>query len=279
MTGGASGTGSGTVTFQAAANTGAARSGSITVAGITFTVEEATGANLPRVGSLAHITTGGGWQSTMSLVNTGSAGEEVVVSFYDDNGNPLALPVNYPQAPLATPVLAYSIDRILLPGAEWLIQAAGTSSQPNVSGWALVQASGTLTGSGLFDWAIAGAQQEAVVQLENRTPNSFVLQFDQTNGYVLGIAAANTSATAAGIPAILRDDTGATIATGTITLPGMSAIPAMGHTSFMLSDKFAAAAGRRGTLELQVPAGGSISTVAFRANTQGSLATVLPLTK
>jgi hypothetical protein len=41
VTGGAAGTGNGTVNFTAAANTGAARSGTITVAGQTFTVSEA----------------------------------------------------------------------------------------------------------------------------------------------------------------------------------------------------------------------------------------------
>jgi hypothetical protein len=41
VTGGAAGTGNGTVSFRAAANTGAARSGTITIAGQTFTVSEA----------------------------------------------------------------------------------------------------------------------------------------------------------------------------------------------------------------------------------------------
>ncbi|MGD0498940.1 MAG: hypothetical protein ABSC23_10945, partial [Bryobacteraceae bacterium] len=116
-------------------------------------------------------------------------------------------------------------------------------------------------------------QQEAVAALENRTPGSFLLSFDQTGGYVLGIAVANTSSPAANVTATLYDDAGATI--GGTTLP----LPAMGHTAFMLTDEFPSADGRRGTLVLTPPAGSQIGAIAFRANSEGSLATVLPLTK
>ena len=136
-----------------------------------------------------------------------------------------------------------------------------------------MQASGSLTGYSLFRWGTAPHQQEAVAALENRTPGAFLLSFDQTGGYVLGIAVANTSSSAANVTATLYDDTGATI--GGTTLP----LPAMGHTAFMLTVKFAAATDKRGTLILTPPAGVQISTIAFRANLQGSLATVLPLTK
>jgi hypothetical protein len=279
ITAGASGTGSGAVTFQVAANGGAARSGAIAIAGFPFTVEQSavSPAGLSTIGSIAQVTSGGGWKATLTLINTGSVSEEAVVSFFDDYGNPLALPVNYPQEPgpegTPAPALASVIDRTVDPGAELLIETAGPLDQPTQAGWALVQASGSLTGYSLFRWGTAPHQQEAVAALENRTPGSFLLSFDQTGGYVLGIAVANTSSSAANVTATLYDDAGATI--GGTTLP----LPAMGHTAFMLTDQFPAAAGRRGTLVLTPPAGAQISTIAFRANSEGSLATVLPLTK
>jgi hypothetical protein len=279
ITAGASGNGNAAVSFQVAANGGAARSGAIAIAGFPFTVEQSAAslAGLSTIGSIAHVTSGGGWKSTITLINTGSASEEAVVSFYDDNGNPLSLPVTYPQAPglggAPTPALASVLDRTVGPGAELLIETAGPDDQPTQAGWALVQASGSLTGYSLFRWGTAPHQQEAVTALENRTPASFLLSFDQTGGYVLGIAVANASTPAANVTATLYDDTGVSI--GGTTLP----LPAMGHTAFMLTDKFPAAAGRRGTLVLTPPAGAQISTVAFRANNEGSLATVLPLVK
>jgi hypothetical protein len=275
ITAGASGNGNGAVAFQVAANSGAARSGAIAIAGFPFTVEQsaASPAGLSTIGSIAQVTSGGGWKSTLTLINTGSASEEALVNFFDDYGNPLALPVNYPQKPLATPALASVIDRTVDPGAELLIETAGPLDQPTQAGWALVQASGSLTGYSLFRWGTAPHQQEAVAALENRTPGSFLLSFDQTGGYVLGIAVANTSSPAANVTATLYDDAGATI--GGTTLP----LPAMGHTAFMLTDEFPSADGRRGTLVLTPPAGSQIGAIAFRANSEGSLATVLPLTK
>ena len=45
ITGGASGTGNGTATYNVAANTGAARTGTLTIAGVTFTASQASGAS------------------------------------------------------------------------------------------------------------------------------------------------------------------------------------------------------------------------------------------
>ncbi len=275
ITAGASGIGSGAVTFLVAANSGAARSGSLAIAGFPFTVEQtaASTSGLSVIGSLPHVTSGGYWDDTITLINNGNAGEEALVSFYDDNGNPFVLPVNFPQAPLSAPLLASSVDRTVNAGAELLIETVGPDDQPALGGWALVQASGSLTGQSLFRWGAPPSQQEAAAQLETRSPGAFLLSFDQTGGYVLGVAVANASPAAANILAELVDDGGALLAATTIPLP------AMGHTAFMLSDKFPAAAQRRGTLVLTVPTGGQISTLAFRANTSGSLASVLPLVK
>ena len=52
--------------------------------------------------------------------------------------------------------------------------------------------------------------QEAVVPLESRNANAYVLAFDNTNGIPTGIAVSNASAQAASIPVTVRDDTGAT---------------------------------------------------------------------
>jgi hypothetical protein len=70
--GATSGSGNGTVTFQAAPNTGVARSGSIAIAGLTFAVEQATGSlsEFTNAGSMAQLASAGTWSTTISLVNT-----------------------------------------------------------------------------------------------------------------------------------------------------------------------------------------------------------------
>jgi hypothetical protein len=56
ITSGASGTGNGTVNFSAAANTGAARTGTLTVAGQTFTVTQASGTPPPACNYAVNLT-------------------------------------------------------------------------------------------------------------------------------------------------------------------------------------------------------------------------------
>ncbi|MGD0500985.1 MAG: putative Ig domain-containing protein, partial [Bryobacteraceae bacterium] len=75
VTSGASGTGNGTVTYQIAANTGDWRTGNFTLAGSAFVVEQssATLGSLTTVGSMPHVATAGGWQTSIMLVNLGTA--------------------------------------------------------------------------------------------------------------------------------------------------------------------------------------------------------------
>ena len=53
-------------------------------------------------GSIAHIATGNGWQTTFVLVNTGTSAASLQLNFFADNGSPLALPIGFPQSPWHT---------------------------------------------------------------------------------------------------------------------------------------------------------------------------------
>jgi hypothetical protein len=121
--------------------------------------------------------------------------------------------------------------------------------------------SGNITGFIVFHRTADG--QEAVVPLEVRKASAYVLPFDNTGGLVAGVAVANASAQAANIPVVIRDDTGAQIGTGAVGLP------ANGHTSFVLTDRFSVAANRRGTIEFDTPPGGQISVLGLRFTENG----------
>jgi hypothetical protein len=127
------------VTFQVVANTGTDRSGSLTIAGLTFTVEQVSAsiAGLTNAGSMAQLASAGYWTTTITLVNTGSTAAQARLNFFDNNGNPLTLPLSFPQSPSAAgPLLAATLDRTLNPGAELVIQSTGPNSQPTLVGWA-----------------------------------------------------------------------------------------------------------------------------------------------
>ena len=280
ITGVGAGSGNGTVTYQAAPNTGTARSGSVAIAGLSFTVEEAaaSSAGLISAGSMAQLASGGYWTTTITLVNTGSSPAQARLNFFDNNGNPLALPLSFPPPsggaiPLVL-LLASTLDRTLNPGAELVIQSTGPNNQPTLVGWAQLLTNGTIGGFAVFSQAIGNTNQEAEVPMENRNASGYVVPFDNTNGSATGIALANISPQAVNSAITVRDDTGAVMVSDTITLP------AMGHTSFNLTDRYASmTAQRRGTLEFRTPSAGQISVLGLRFNATGAFSTIPALAK
>jgi hypothetical protein len=93
------------------------------------------------------------------------------------------------------------------------------------------------------------SSQGAAVPFETRNASSYVIAFDNTAGLATGVAIANFSALGADMTAIVRGEDGSQI--GAISIP----LPAQGHTSFMLADKFSATARIRGTVEFGSPPG------------------------
>ena len=104
LTSSGSGSGNGTVTFTVALNSGSDRSGTFTINGQNFTIEQEaasiTGLNL--IGSMPHLAAEENWLTTFTLVNKGAAAATARLSFFGDpadaSGNgPLTLPLTFPQ--------------------------------------------------------------------------------------------------------------------------------------------------------------------------------------
>jgi sugar lactone lactonase YvrE len=280
ITGGNSGNGNGSVTFQAAPNPGAARSGTVSVAGLlSFTVEEADAllTGFTSAGSITHLASGGYWTTTITLLNTGSLQAKVRLNFFDDNGNPLALPLTFPQsssASAAGPLLASTLDRTLKPGAQLVVQSTGPNSQPTLAGWAQVLTNGALGGFAVFSQAIGNSNQQAEVPLDTGKAGDYVVPFDNTNGSSTAIALANIFVQAITTAVSIRDDAGNVILSDQITLP------AMGHSSFSVADRYGSVtAQRRGTLEFTTPSPGLISVLGLSFNATGAFSTIPTIAK
>ena len=263
------GTGNGSVNFTVAANAGVDRSGTFTVAGLTFTVQQQS-ASLPGlnfIGSMPHIAAAENWTTNFTLVNKAAFLAQARMNFYGDPSGALPLPLAFPQQPLPSgSLLAASFDQIMAGNASLEIDSAGPQTPPVQIGSAQLSATGAMDGFAIFH-LIPGAQ-EAVVPLEIRNASSYLLAFDQTGGVVLGVALANVSAQAANVPVVVRDDSGAQIASGSI------ALAANGHTSFVLSSQFPATANGRGTIEFDTPGSGRISVLGIRTTPLGSSTTL-----
>ena len=275
LSGASSGTGNGWVTYQVAANTGAARSGSLTVAGLPFTVDQSgTVVGLVSAGSMAQVASGGLWNTTMTLVNTGAAAAQVWLNFFADDGSALLLPLTFPQTSSTTPLLASTLNETITAGAELVIQTAGTATQATQEGWVQLLANGSIGGSAVFGFSTAAGEQEAVAPVETLNPSAFVLSFDNTGGTGTGVALANVTNQAVSVPVVLRDGTGASLA----SVAAIS-LPAYAHTSFMLATNYPATAGILGTLELDTPAGAQISALGIRATPSGAITSIPVIAK
>jgi len=219
-------------------------------------------------GSITHVAYNGGWTSVFYLVNTGGALAQFTLSFFDENGVALPVPLVLPQS--GTTITTAALTQSLAPGAMLVVNTQAQDAQALVIGSAQLTTTGNISGFEIFRWTTFG--QEASVPLETRTPNSFVLVFDDTNGLTTGVALANLSA-AANITVRIYDDTGTLLETLPLNLGNG------GHTSFMLPNKYAVTLNKRGLVEFVVPLGGKISAIGLRAKSDGTLTTIPVLTK
>ncbi len=236
--------------------------GQISVLGLRFTPPNNALTTIPALanvdasgGSIAHLASGGdGWQTTFVVINTGSSATSATLSFFaDQTGAPLSLPLAFPQSGGGTTMTVPSFTTQLAAGASLYIVSSGT--QPLLTGSAQLSTSGNMTGFVIF----RHNGQEAVVPLESRNATAYFIAFDNTNGTATGIAVNAVSTGPVSIPVVVRDDAGVHLATDTLSLA------ANGHTAFTLvTDKYAATANLRGTIEFQAPAGVPIGVLGIR---------------
>ena len=228
-------------------------------------------------GSIAHIVTGNGWQTTFVLVNTGSSAAQVNLNFFADaTGASLMLPISFPQVSGAV-ANASSVSRMLAAGASLLVLSDAPASNPApTTGSAQLTTSGNVGGYVIFRYNPDG--QEAVVPLESRTANGFLLAFDNTNGTATGIAVNSVSGLSVNVPVIVRDDAGNQLTTDTL------ALSANGHLAFTLGAcqtgcKYPQTANLRGTIEFYTPAGGRIGALGIRIPAAHTFTTLPALVK
>lgn len=214
-------------------------------------------------GSMAHIAAGGGWRSIFYVVNLNSVTSNVTLKFFDDNGNPLSLPLTYLQT--GATATAASITQPLKAGASLVLESQGAGSQV-LLGSAQLSSDQGASGFALFRYDPSG--QEATAPLETRNTTAYVLAYDNTAPLATGVALANLSSQSATIGMIVRDDSGAVLQSTAVSLP------ANGHSAFVLGTNYPLTAGKRGTVEFD-SIGAQISVLGIRAN--GNAFTSIPV--
>ena len=278
----------GIIEFSSTSTDGANTAVPITVLGMRFTPPNNALTTIPPLGvngsggSIAHIATGNGWQTTFVLVNNHySSGTDipqplptqVQLNFLADDGSPLAVPVGFPQTASGVTMVTSSVQQTLAPAAILLIESAAPLSDPAPTiGSAQLTANGAVNGFVIFRYNPTG--QEAVVPLDSRNANAYILAFDNTAGTATGVAVNNVSSITANVPVTIRDDAVSQCATDTISLA------ANGHYAFTLvTDRYPVTANIRGTIEFDTPPGGQIGALAFRMPVTHTFTTLPALAK
>ena len=229
------------------------------VAGTPTTVR-APSTNFENGASVPHVVSGGGWQTTFLLVNTGPNPASANLNFFDDSGSPLSMPLVYPQS--GRSVTASSISEQIAGGGS--ITVIASDAGPAQEGYATFTTNGEAGALTILRYNPTG--QELGLPVETRNANSYLLAYDHTGEIQTCIGIANLSAIPVSVPLTIRDQNGSVLVNTTISLP------ANGHTSFDLTDRYGITAGKQGIIQLDTPEFARISVIGLRtAPATGSL--------
>ena len=212
-------------------------------------------AAVPSSAWFPHIASGGGWSTTLNVINPSAASTvPIAVTLRNFAGAPLRLP------------LSGSLTSVLAPNATWQLATADPPDLP-ATGSVEMRSSGPISGYAVYRYAPPeGPAQELAAPLQSPTP-LLILPFDNASGSETTFAITSSAPEEGVVSVTLYDDSGALLSNGTV------AIGAFGHLDVALSTEFRLSAGKRGFARLQGPA---LVGFAFRRAPSGALLS-LPL--
>jgi len=216
-------------------------------------------------GLIAHIAVGGGWKTTITLVNTTSFAQPTTVYFWDNSG-PLTLNVT---GLGPSPGFMFNLPA----NGSGVAEMTGDPSTTQ-EGYATVVGQ-VVAGNTVFTYSVRGYPDfEASVPIVPAV-EKIILSFDNGLGYATGIALANANTDESFMQMAIRDESGTVI---TNTRPAN-----VSHQAFVLKDAYPETAGLRGTIEIVAFSDGdgtppiaTISAIAIRANPTGPYTTLTP---
>lgn len=227
----------------------------------------------PGDGAMAHIASGGSWATTMTLVNLGSTPAQARLRVYSTQGQPLVLPWTSTLLPDAPPVVDSVLEKTMEPGEAWLLETTAPEWEPIKTGWVKLETTASVNSFAVFRQTIGSRVQEAVVPLEKSTGKASALVFDNSNGYITGIALANRDSSPSEVAVTVRDDRGLVLTSEKINLP------ARGQMSFTAPERWSFTTGRRGTIEFSSAVTGGLGVLGLRFHPGGAFTSIPAMAK
>jgi hypothetical protein len=143
----------------------------------------------------------------ITLVNASSAAAPVTVNLRNEDGSAMSLPVTTTNQGGTQTSTTSSVTVTINPNATLLITIGQLPS--TVVGWADVLSSGPLGGFAIFRQTPQnGSPSEGTVPLQTTFPSTIALPYDDTSGFVIGVALADLSTSTANVTATIWDDSG-----------------------------------------------------------------------
>jgi hypothetical protein len=175
-----------------------------------------------------HLAMGGGWETTIVIVNITNATTPFTQNFYDEAGNPMTVTVQAPDGSITT---VNSMQNTLAPGGSvrFTLISSSADAQMGWSGISYDSSQGRLGGYASFRLNVNGVVNEGLVPLSAYDDSWFVMPFDNTQGYVTALALCNPGNVADNVTITAVDPNGNTIASETVNLaPGA-------HTAYVIT--------------------------------------------
>jgi hypothetical protein len=198
-----------------------------------------------------------GWYSAVVLCNPGDTQAFFPVHFFNNNGQPVAVP--------GPNGITDTQNVLVLPKGMAIIEAPADG--PITEGWVALELPPGMYANGVYRLSVAGQpDQEAVVPLSGNTSQDVFMAFDDREYPTTrtGVAITNPSATATVVTITARDEQGTSqgkvLGTKTINLDGRSKV-----TLFLSdADELTGMRRKKGTVEFTVPTG-AVAVVGLRA--------------
>ncbi len=182
---------------------------------------------------ITHVADGGGWKTVITVVNLSQdKAAAFTLNFYGDDGNPKSFSI-------AGSGVAFGVTGALPVAGSVVIQTTGAEAA--AQGWAQFDSS-TSDFIGGYAVFVNSNGNEAAVPFESAIAGDEVLPFDNTNGYGMGVALANSDFETVTVTATCRDENGNVLGTDAFTMASMT------HTSFIFSQRWPFTANRKGTV-------------------------------
>jgi hypothetical protein len=226
-------------------------------------------------GVIPYFADGGGWTTLFGITCLSNPGCAVSFVYIGSNGQRAAIPakVTLP-GPSGESVSQGNQSSIIMPltfGQTGLIETQGQGST-TVTGAIDINSNSLLAGFSTFRQRVAGHPDfEATVLMDDRAFNGrFVVSFDNRDGFTTGVALTNlTNNVRADVVITGVDLSNKALFTGLISLDPLNG------TTFNVSERFPATAGKVGILNFSAQ-GAFITGTGFRFNPNGAF-TTLPI--